>query len=102
MSHGLTAKEIKLIKDVFKKNSAVERVFIHGSRARGDFKKTSDIDFAVKFFGNDKNLILQLHSELDDLPVIYEIDIIDEKEIGGKNFKDNYEKSKKEFYKKSK
>jgi len=102
MPHGLTAKEIKLIKDVFKKNSAVERVFIHGSRARGDFKKTSDIDFAVKFFGNDKNLILQLRSELDDLPIIYEIDIIDEKEIGGKNFKDDYEKSKKEFYKKSK
>jgi len=100
MAYGLTEKEITLINEVFKKNPQIERVFIHGSRAKDNFKKTSDIDFGVQFSNYDQNLILRLRSELNDLPVIYEIDAMDEKEIFDKGFKDEYQKIKKLFYQK--
>lgn len=100
MPFGLTQKEIKIIKSVFEKTPEIENVFVYGSRAKGSFKKTSDIDFGVHFAKNNPDGILKLKSELNDLPIIYEIDATDEKEIQKGNFKTEYEKTKQLFYQK--
>jgi len=100
MSFGLAKKEIDLIKSVFEKTPEIESVFIYGSRAKGNFKKTSDIDLGVRFAGNTGGNILKLKSDLSDLPIIYEIDATDEKEIQKGNFKTEYEKTKQLFWKK--
>ena len=48
--YGFSKEIFYIIIDVFKKYSyVVEKVILFGSRARGDFKKTSDIDIAIKF-----------------------------------------------------
>lgn len=100
MPYGLDDKEIGLIQSVFEKTPGIEYVFIYGSRARGDFKNNSDIDLGVRFSGADGKNILKIKSALDDLPLIYEIDILDEKEIEKGNFRDDYEKTKQLFYEK--
>jgi predicted nucleotidyltransferase len=101
MLFGLTKKEIDAVKSVFEKTPGIESVFIYGSRAKGNFKKTSDIDLGVRFAENAGGDILKLKSALGDLPVIYEIDALDEKEIAKGSFETEYEKTKQLFWEKS-
>lgn len=98
MKFGLTEKEILLLESVFEKNRGIEKVFIYGSRAKGNYKKTSDIDLAICFSSGAKKSIAILRSELEDLPIIYSIDATDEEEIETGKFKDAYEKTKQVFY----
>ena len=74
MKYGLSKEIYQEIDKIVKKYSNYEFI-LYGSRARGDFKKTSDIDIAVK--GNvteqDKFGIL---NEFDLLNIPYMIDIV--------------------------
>ena len=74
MKFGLSKDIYNKIKNVVLKYSSYE-FKIYGSRARGDFKKESDVDIAV--FGNineeDKMKIL---NDFDLLDVPYMIDIV--------------------------
>lgn len=100
MKFGLTEKEIILLTNFFEKTCDVEKVFIYGSRAKGNYKKTSDIDLAVHFVRNAKKSIAILKSELEDLPIIYSIDIVNEEDIETGKFKDEYERTKRLFWNK--
>ena len=99
MNFGLSEKEINLMREVFKKFPEAETVFIYGSRAKGNYKKTSDIDLAVRFAKGSVGSIAKMKSILEDLPIIYEIDLADEAEITAGNFKNEYEKTKQIFWK---
>lgn len=71
--YGLNKDIYNEIIEVFKSISEIKRVTLYGSRARGDYKKTSDIDLAVTF-GEDKKLLLI--RKLDDLKCILKFDVI--------------------------
>ena len=75
MRFGLKEADIELIKNVFSNFPEVEKVVIYGSRAKGSYKPTSDIDLTL--FGNKLNLtILQkIENDLDDLMLPYFFDI---------------------------
>ncbi len=79
MKYGLTEDVYNKIKQVIKNNSKY-KFLLFGSRARGDYKSTSDIDIAVKekVTRNDQYKIM---NEIDLLDIIYKVDIvfIDEK-----------------------
>ncbi|MGL5965052.1 MAG: nucleotidyltransferase domain-containing protein, partial [Fusobacteriaceae bacterium] len=65
---GLKENEFYLIIDILKKYiKEIEWVKIFGSRARGDFKKYSDIDLAIVL---KKDILLELKNEFveSDLP----------------------------------
>lgn len=98
MAYGLTEKEIAMIKAVFEKTPEVESVFVYGSRAKNTYKKTSDIDLAVVLKSGSENVLAKLKLDLDDLSVIYEIDLTDETEMRAGDFKNEYERTKKIFY----
>jgi len=98
MKYGLTDKEIDLIKNVFQKFPEVETVFIYGSRAKGNFKKTSDIDLALRFAKGAAGGIANIKSALDDLPLIHEINLLDDSGISSGSFKASYEKTRQIFY----
>ncbi|MEI6090418.1 MAG: nucleotidyltransferase domain-containing protein [bacterium] len=98
MKFGLTGKEINLLKNVFISILEVEQVFIYGSRSQNTYKKTSDIDLAFVLQNDSKNVIAKLRLEMDELPIIYEIDLIDVAEIPEGNFKDEFERNKQLFY----
>lgn len=98
MKYGLTKKEIALINGVFVATQSVKCVFIYGSRVKNIFVRASDIDLAVVFQQGAKNELGNLKADLDDLPIIYEIDSIDESKMRPGSFKDEYERTKETFY----
>jgi type I restriction enzyme S subunit len=76
MPFGLKDNDYKLIKNVFHSISKIEEVIVFGSRAMGTDKPASDVDLALK--GNDITLddILKLKHKLEELPIIYDFDVI--------------------------
>lgn len=100
MKFGLSDKKIDLIRSVFQNKPEVDWVFIYGSRAKGTHKKTSDIDLVVKFKKKKRKErdLNRIRYELENLPLIYKIDVIDEDEISEGDFKKEFEKTKKIFY----
>lgn len=98
MKFGLTEKEISMLKNLFISISEIEKVFIYGSRSQNTYKKTSDIDLAFVLQKDTINIIAKLRLEMDELPIIYEIDLIDVTEIPEGNFKDEFERTKQIFY----
>ena len=75
--YGLTEKEFYKIIEILKSYSKeIEWGKIFGSRSRGDYKKTSDIDLAVKL---NKDILLELKDEFYKTSLPYTVDIIDYK-----------------------
>jgi len=71
---GLTDSDVKVLKNIFEKYGA-RNVYIFGSRARGDYKRYSDIDLFVK----DKIPKAQkakLSLELQESSIPYTIDLV--------------------------
>ncbi len=74
MKFGLTQETYNLIKEVIKNNPKY-KFKIFGSRAKGTYKKTSDIDIAV-FENVSKEDKFKIENELDKLNIIYKIDLV--------------------------
>ena len=80
--YGLSNRQIKiLLKILYVRKNDLEQVKIFGSRARGDYKKTSDVDLAVKF---SRPIQAELSADFAESNFLYATDIID-LETSGKN-----------------
>ena len=79
MKYGLSEETYNKIKEVIKKNKNYKFI-LFGSRARGDYKSTSDIDIAVEE-NIPRGMQYKIMNEIDLLDIIYKIDLvfIDEK-----------------------
>lgn len=74
MKFGLTEETYNLIKKVQENNSKYNfKVF--GSRAKGTYKSNSDIDIAIFENVNTEDQF-KIKNEMDELDVIYKIDLI--------------------------
>ncbi len=74
MKFGLEEEVQKQIQNIVNKNNNYKfRLF--GSRARGDYKKTSDIDIAI-FENVEKEDEYRIRNEFDKLNIIYQIDLV--------------------------
>ena len=82
------------------KNTNIDKVYLFGSRARGDFNATSDIDIAVEFLDNDKDNLIKLYTKLEELNTLYKFDIVDMSMLDNSKFKKEIEKDRVEIYKK--
>lgn len=98
MRFGLSEDIIITIQAVFESNSSVDKVFVFGSRAKGNYKAGSDIDLAIK--GNDINEkdILNLHVKLSGLNLLYEIDLLNYHTINEPAIKEHIDRVGIEFY----
>lgn len=74
MKYGLEEEIQKQIKNIVNRNSQF-KFKLFGSRARGDYKKTSDIDIAI-FENVDKEREYRIRDEFDQLEIIYKIDLV--------------------------
>ncbi len=79
---GLSKKIIEDLRYIFSKYEEIESAKIFGSRARGDFKKQSDIDIAL--FGDrlDYKINTKIFYEIEELYLPYKIDLINFNSIG--------------------
>lgn len=75
MIYGLKENNIKSIQSVFEKFQEIDQAILYGSRAKGNFQPSSDIDITLK--GENLNLttINKIEQLLDDLLLPYRFDI---------------------------
>ena len=73
---GLNEKIIKDIIEILKKYEEVESASIFGSRARGDYKKTSDIDMVLYGDRLTHSINTKIFYEIDSLYLPYKLDLI--------------------------
>ena len=77
---GLSPKTLEQIITLLKDFSEIQEVRIFGSRAKGNYNASSDIDLAIFGQLNDKTL-RHISSELDELPTPYKFDLVDYSKI---------------------
>ena len=83
MRFGLSEAVIKELQDVFRRHANIRKVLIFGSRSKGDYRAGSDIDLAVIGEGVDYGQLLEILTEIDDLEMLYSVDLLDyNKKIG--------------------
>ena len=93
---GLSEKTIEIIKKLLSNYPQIKEVKIFGSRAKWNYKLSSDIDLAL--FGNiDDKLLRHIASELDELPTPYQFDVLNYNDIDNENLKNNIDKFGKIF-----
>lgn len=74
MKFGLTDETYSLIKKVIEQNPKY-KFKIFGSRAKGTYKITSDIDIAI-FENVNRYDEFKIRNEMDMLNIIYKIDLV--------------------------
>lgn len=72
---GLKETTIQKICAVLKRHPQVETAILYGSRAKGNYKKGSDIDLTLRGKGLTLNVLCKIMDELDDLLLPYTIDL---------------------------
>ena len=75
MKFGLENETITAMHQVFAQYPQLEEVVLYGSRAKGNYKRGSDIDISLKGNALTFTDLLQIEGELDDLLLPYKIDI---------------------------
>lgn len=96
---GLYEKSYNYILDFFKTQPNVEMVKIYGSRAKGNYRPGSDIDFAV--YGDLTNPeVNHIANALYDLPTPYKFDVTHYETLGHEALKEHIDRVGIVFYKK--
>ena len=74
MKYGLSKEVYEKIKKVIDDNKK-HNIVLFGSRARGDYKETSDIDLAIlNEISRDEQY--KIMNEIDLLDIVYKVDIV--------------------------
>jgi predicted nucleotidyltransferase len=92
MNTGLSDRDLMTINDILKKYPEVLKVNIFGSRAKGNFKKGSDIDLVILNSNVDDRTVSRISSDFDDSTLPYFVDIIDYDHINAPALKDHIDR----------
>ncbi len=98
MKFGLSDTVIKELQDVFRRHANIEIVLIFGSRSKGNYRAGSDIDLAVIGKDIDYNLLLSILCEIDDLDLLYTVDLLDYQKKKGTPIGDHIDRVGQVFY----
>ena len=83
MKFGLSDTVIKELQEIFRRHTNIEKVLIFGSRSKGNYRPGSDIDLAVIGKNIDYSQLLDILCEIDELELLYSIDLLDyQKKVG--------------------
>lgn len=77
--YGIKEETFEEMISIFNQIKQIERVILFGSRAKGTYKETSDIDLAVEFEKEDKKLLLI--RRLDEMRCALKFDVLNRKQI---------------------
>jgi uncharacterized protein len=84
---GLTQTELEIILNVFKNFPEIERVIVFGSRALGNYKKTSDIDFCIQGKELNDKAVTRMKIELEETTLPYFFDVVNYDTINNADLK---------------
>ncbi len=99
---GISEKSYNLIIEAFIKNAEIETVILFGSRAKGNYKRGSDIDLALKGKNTSPTLALNVSAHLnEELPIPYFVDVLDYNTIDNEDLKAHIDRVGVMFYEKN-
>lgn len=98
MKFGLSDTIIKELQDVFRRHANIKKVLIFGSRSKGNYRAGSDIDLALIGKDIDYRQILDIQTEIDDLGMLYSIDILNYETKVGTPIGDHIDRVGQVFY----
>ncbi|MDR3197494.1 MAG: nucleotidyltransferase domain-containing protein, partial [Planctomycetaceae bacterium] len=92
MNDGLTERYRAELRSIFASCSKVERVLLFGSRAKGNFRRDSDVDFVLE--GNDLVFsdLASLRGQFEESNVPYDIDILIRNKINNQSLENQINK----------
>ena len=97
-AYGLSAAIIADLSKVFARYQNIEQVLLFGSRAKNTFKASSDIDLAVVSATLSEDEFTQLWNEIDQLPIIFKIDLLHLNQLNNKALKAKIQGEGRIFY----
>jgi uncharacterized protein len=95
---GLPTQVLSAMRDVFRQYSQVELVLIYGSRAKGNYRRGSDIDLTLIGKNLTYALLNKIETQLDDLLLPYSIDLSLFSHIDNVELVDHIKRVGKTFY----
>lgn len=98
MKFGLSETVIKELQDIFRRHTNIKKVLIFGSRSKGTYRTGSDIDLAVVGEGIEYNQILTILCEIDNLELLYNIDLLNYETKKGTPIGDHIDRVGQVFY----
>ncbi len=98
MRFGLSDTVIEELQNVFRRHANIEKVLIFGSRSKGNYRAGSDIDLALIGKNIDYRQILDIYTEIDDLELLYSIDLLDYQTKAGTPIGDHIDRVGQVFY----
>ena len=97
---GLPITAFEKIRGVFAQWSQIEKIILYGSRAKGNFKNSSDLDLTMLGEGLDLNLLLNVVDQLDGLLLPWMIDLSILDQIDNDSLREHIGRVGKVFYEK--
>jgi predicted nucleotidyltransferase len=88
INHGLSETIIIDLQSIFAKYPRIEKIILFGSRAKGTFHSGSDIDLAVIAPDMSDAEFSRLWAEIDDLPIIFKIDLVNFNQLTNNTLKE--------------
>ncbi|WKN43955.1 nucleotidyltransferase domain-containing protein [Tunicatimonas pelagia] len=98
MTYGLSSKTIRSIQEVFTHYPQIDKAILYGSRARNNYRRSSDIDITLMGTNLSLSLLAKVESEIDDLLLPYEFDISCYQSIKNTDLKRHIDQVGKVFY----
>ena len=86
---GISTEMVDRIIKNIRLNNKVREIILFGSRAKGNFKKGSDIDIAIIADDLPFDELIQIKVNITELSLPYNIDIIDFNKISNKELKEH-------------
>jgi predicted nucleotidyltransferase len=98
--YGISETSFHLLVQTFVKYPQVEEVLLFGSRAKGNYKKGSDIDLAIIGEQCSASLALTLQSYMnEELPIPYMVDVLDYQSLNHQELRDHIDRVGVKLYK---
>lgn len=101
MIFGLTKETVQNITSVFEEFPQIEKVILYGSRAKGNYKRGSDIDLTLMGENLNLTVVNKIEMAIDDLLLPYSFDISIFQQIVNPELKDHIERVGITFYSKA-
>jgi predicted nucleotidyltransferase len=98
MKYGLSKININKIINVFRQFPEIETALLYGSRAKGNYRPSSDIDLTLKGRKFNLQVLSRIILKLDDLLLPYRFDISIYSQINNPELLDHIHRVGKAFY----